>query len=195
VPNHTPQSSQAVAMGVPFGESLDRARPRCTIEPGLFHGNAHRATGLRAATSWIAGARMMPAALAMILLVSIGASAETGQQANTANTDIEVIAPADTLTGQVASIAAEYGNIETTFDQRHLDALGIAMGNDFIVTRGETSVTVRLGKTYEDVERGEWIALVNWEGKLRLARSFANAAETLGASAGDDLVLAPASTD
>ncbi len=100
--------------------------------------------------------------------------------------------PVDTLTGQVGSIGEEYGNIETTIEQNHLDALGISTGDLFIVTHGDQSVTVLLGKTYEDVERGEWISFLNWEGKLRLARSFANAADTLGAMPGDEIILSRA---
>lgn len=123
-----------------------------------------------------------------ITLLTTGVNAGPIGEAG-ATVDAHEPVPVDTLTGQVGSIGEEYGNIETTIDQNHLDALGITTGDHFIVTHRDQSVTVLLGKTYEDVERGEWISFLNWEGKLRLARSFANAAEALDATPGDEIVL------
>ncbi len=100
------------------------------------------------------------------------------------------LATADAADGSIATVAAEFGNIETTLTQEDLDRLEIRVGDDFQLTHKDTTVTVRLGRTYEDVERGEWIAFINWEDKLRVARSFANAAETLGAEDGDPLTIA-----
>ena len=96
---------------------------------------------------------------------------------------------AESVTGKIESVAAEYGNLETSLTQDDLDSLAIKVGDHFTVTHGTQTITVYLGKTYEDVKKGEWISFANWEKKLRIARSFANAAETLGAKVGDEVTI------
>ena len=92
--------------------------------------------------------------------------------------------PAST-NGTIEAIGDEYGNLETSITQVDLDSLALVVGDNFTLTFGQTSVSVHLGKTYEDVELGMWISFVNWEKKLRIARNTANAAETLNAKVGD----------
>ena len=48
-----------------------------------------------------------------------------------------------------------------------------------------------MGTTYSDVPRGGWVALLNRDGTLRIARNLENAGETLGAKAGDRLFIKP----
>ena len=95
----------------------------------------------------------------------------------------------DAVSGKIEIIGEEYGNIDTTLTQTDLDKLDLKVGDDFALTHNTTTVTVHLGKTYEDVEKGEWVSFLNWEDKLRLARSFANASETLKAEVGDDITI------
>ena len=87
--------------------------------------------------------------------------------------------------GTIEAIGDEFGNLETSISQTDLDSLALVVGDNFTLTFGKTTVSVHLGKTYGDVENGEWISFVNWEKKLRLARNLANAAETLNAKVGD----------
>jgi len=87
--------------------------------------------------------------------------------------------------GTIEAIGDEFGNLETSITQADLDSLALVVGDNFTLTFGKTTVSVHLGKTYGDVENGEWISFVNWEKKLRLARNLANAAETLNAKVGD----------
>ncbi len=96
--------------------------------------------------------------------------------------------PAST-NGTIEVIGDEYGNLETSITQADLDSLALVLGDNFTMTFGKTSVSIHLGKTYEDVENGEWISFINWEKKLRIARNLANAAETLNAKAGDSFSI------
>jgi S-adenosylmethionine hydrolase len=89
----------------------------------------------------------------------------------------------------IAGIDDEYGNIDTALTQQDLDRLGVRMGDRIRVSHKDMAVVMPLGKSYEDVDRGEWIALLNSAGQLRLARSFENAAENLGVADGDELTL------
>ena len=93
------------------------------------------------------------------------------------------------ISGTIEAIGDEYGNLETSITQGDLDSLALAVGDSFTLTLGQTSVSVHLGKTYEDVEKGKWISFVNWEKKLRIARNTANAAETLNTKTGDSFSI------
>ena len=99
------------------------------------------------------------------------------------------LANAQSITGTIESIAAEYGNLETSLSHEDIETLSLEIGDHFTVAHGDQMITVYFGKTYEDVKKGEWISFLNWEKKLRIAKSFANAAETLDAKAGDDLTI------
>ena len=96
---------------------------------------------------------------------------------------------ASSASGKIEKIAGEYGNIETTLTQQDLDRLDLQTGDDFQLMHKEVLIIVHLGETYGDVEQGFWISFINWEGKLRIARNAANAAETLDAAEGDDLTI------
>ena len=96
---------------------------------------------------------------------------------------------ASSASGKIEKITREYGNIETTLTQQDLDQLDLQTGDDFQLTHKATLIIVHLGETYGDVEQGAWISFINWEGKLRIARNSANAAETLDAAEGDDLTI------
>ena len=99
------------------------------------------------------------------------------------------LANAQSVTGTIESVAAEYGNLETSLSYEDIETLSLEIGDHFTVAHGGQRITVYFGKTYEDVQKGEWISFLNWEKKLRIAKSFANAAETLDAKAGDYLTI------
>ena len=106
-----------------------------------------------------------------------------------------VAEPSASTTGTIEAISEEYGNLETSITQADLDNLALRVGDNFTLNHGEESVSVYLGKTYEDVAKGEWVSFVNWEKKLRIAMNLANAAETLNIKAGDTFSITITDSD
>lgn len=96
---------------------------------------------------------------------------------------------ADGALTKVTTINASYGNIETEFTSEDLDALNIKTGDNFWLSLAEKTYKVKLGTTYSDVSRGQWVAFINAEGTLRIARNYDNAAETLGCKIGDNIMI------
>lgn len=96
---------------------------------------------------------------------------------------------AESVVGKITRIEGEFGNIETTLTQKELDQVGLTSGDSFRLTHKATTTVVTLGTTYADVATGEWIAFINWEKNVRLARNSVNAAESLMAEAGDEITI------
>ena len=90
---------------------------------------------------------------------------------------------------KVIRISEEYANINTDITKRQLAEHGITFGTKFNIKFGEHRMQAHLGKTYSDVEKGEWIALIEEDGKLQLAISYGNAATDIGCKAGDVLYI------
>jgi S-adenosylmethionine hydrolase len=112
-------------------------------------------------------------ALAAMLLVAMAAVAGHHRQ----------------VTGNVAYVGEEYGNIDTDITPERLVDLEVGKGDTFTVGFGDKEFEVYLGDTYSDVPKGDWIAFINSSGTLRIARNFDNAAETLGVVVGDEITL------
>ncbi len=93
---------------------------------------------------------------------------------------------------KIESISSTYGNINTEFIEGDLQQLGISSKTRFQVSYGEQTFTVLLATTYGDVPRGEWVAFLTAEGRLRIARNYENASKTLGCKEGDKIFIAPA---
>jgi hypothetical protein len=93
---------------------------------------------------------------------------------------------------KIESISSTYGNINTEFIEGDLLQLGISAKTRFQVRYGAQIFTVLLATTYGDVPRGEWVAFLTAEGRLRIARNHENAAKTLGCKEGDKIFIAPA---
>ncbi len=106
-----------------------------------------------------------------------------------ATSDQAVPATAGPLTGVITEVSSEYGNLETSIPEDAVAGRGIVSGTTFTFVCRDQSFEVTMAESYEDVSRGAWVAFINWEGKLRLARSFANAAETSGCAADDDIII------
>jgi len=92
---------------------------------------------------------------------------------------------------KITHVGTSYGNLDTAFIQNDLDRLGIKPTTHFMVGMGDKRFRVFLGKTYGDVPRGDWVAFLTAEGRLRIARNYANAAETLGCVVGDEVFIGP----
>jgi len=99
------------------------------------------------------------------------------------------------VSGEVAVVSEEYGNLDTNIMQKPFEATGVKQGDFFTATVGDKSARVLYGKTYSDVKKGEWIAFITDYGNLRIARSFASAAEGLSASQGDPITVSPVTDD
>jgi hypothetical protein len=89
----------------------------------------------------------------------------------------------------INNISSDFGNINTDLIEKDLQKLGIALRSSFTVTLRDTTISAVLGTTYGDVPRGEWVGFISWEGTLRLARNYDNAAKTLGCREGDRLLI------
>ena len=96
---------------------------------------------------------------------------------------------AESASGRIAQVGEEYGNLETSLVASDLVHLGLAKGDTFTAVCNGNEISVVLGDTYSDVPEGDWIAFINWEGKLRLARNLRNASEALSATAGDAVTI------
>jgi pimeloyl-ACP methyl ester carboxylesterase len=78
-----------------------------------------------------------------------------------------------------------YGNITLDFQAADFEKLGIGPGATFTLTFASHSVPVRLGTTYNDVPRGDYVAFFDAEDRLLVAINRGNASEALGVKVGD----------
>ena len=84
------------------------------------------------------------------------------------------------IEGHIRNISPEYGNLNTSFTQADLDALELKLTGRFLIKVDDQQVLITLGKQYEDVAKGQWVGFIDWEGFLRIAILYGNAAEKLG---------------
>ena len=84
---------------------------------------------------------------------------------------------------------ARFGNLETSFVEADLQAIGIASGDSFQMRCHERSFNVLFGRGFRDVPVGDWVAFRSPQGSLTIARNSANAAEGSGCIAGDGLFV------
>jgi len=77
-----------------------------------------------------------------------------------------------------------YGNMITNIPGRLIEQMGFEPGARIRVTIGNEAITATFATTYGDVPEGDWLALINAEKLMEIARNLGNAAETVGASAG-----------
>jgi S-adenosylmethionine hydrolase len=100
------------------------------------------------------------------------------------------------LPAVVVYISEEYANINTDLSGEILSAHGIVNKATFKFRSGDQTLRARLGMSYADVLRGEWIGQIEEDGNLQLAISYGHAATELGCAVGDTLyVLASRITD
>lgn len=78
-----------------------------------------------------------------------------------------------------------FGNITLDFQASDFAQLGIARGNTFTLEFGGKRVPVKLGATYSDVARGQYVAFFDAEDRLLVAINYGNAADALGIKPGD----------
>ena len=92
---------------------------------------------------------------------------------------------------KVTGFSPSYGNIYTEFTRSDLEGLGVKKGDMFRVGYLDKEFPVKLGADYRDVPRGDWVAFFDAreQNLLKISRSFANAAETLGCTKGVRIYL------
>ena len=73
-----------------------------------------------------------------------------------------------------------FGNITLDFQASDFAQLGIARGDNFTLEFGGKRIPVRLGTTYSDVPRGQYVAFFDAEDRLLIAINYGNAADALG---------------
>lgn len=93
------------------------------------------------------------------------------------------------IQGTVEDIAASYGNIDTSIVAAAFATLGVKQGDSFQVAFSGKHFSVYLGDTYSDVPKGDWVAFMTADGKLRIARNMDDAAQALGVKKGDTITL------
>lgn len=93
------------------------------------------------------------------------------------------------LPAHVVRISEEYANINTNIHKKTLKAYGIRQQAEFSFVFKGQKFNALLGKDYSDVERGDWIALIEEDDTLQLAISFGNAATEIGCAVGDTLYI------
>lgn len=84
-----------------------------------------------------------------------------------------------------------YGNLIANITGGLTEEVGLAPGDPLHITIGDQPITATFVTTYDDVPEGDWLALINAEGVVEIARNLRNAAETVGASAGVEVKLEP----
>ena len=95
------------------------------------------------------------------------------------------------LIANVTRISEEYANINTDLSEKALAIHGIVLNRTFELRHKDRTLRARLSTEYGDVERGEWVALIEDDGYLQIAISFGHAATELGCVAGDTLYITP----
>jgi DinB superfamily/SAM hydroxide adenosyltransferase C-terminal domain len=91
--------------------------------------------------------------------------------------------------GTVTRVELPFGNLDTSIVESDVLSIGIAPKDTFQVRCRDKTVDILLGSSFGDVPVGEWVAVFSLQGTLRIARSFASAAEASGCKAGDSLFI------
>ena len=101
--------------------------------------------------------------------------------------DSEVTFDPGGANGRVIDITHNFGNLFIDVNESHFERLGIDPGDDFRLTIGDTTVTIRYGTTFSDVAKGEWISFPTAEGDTIVAISFGSAFDHLKPKIGDSV--------
>jgi S-adenosylmethionine hydrolase len=89
----------------------------------------------------------------------------------------------------VVRISKEYANINTNITEPQLAAHGIRHGTKFNVRFKDRTMEAFLGNKYSDVAKGDWVALIEEDGKLQIAISYGHAATDIACAEGDTLYI------
>jgi S-adenosylmethionine hydrolase len=87
------------------------------------------------------------------------------------------------LIGSVIHID-RYGNFITNITGKLAKEAGLEPGAKIYITINDQRLLATFTVTYDDVPRGDWLALINAEEVVEIARNMENAAQTIGAASG-----------
>ena len=87
------------------------------------------------------------------------------------------------LIGSVVHVD-RYGNYITNITGKLANEAGLGPGAKIYITIGDQRLRATFTVTYNDVPRGDWLALINAEEVVEIARNMENAAQTIGVAAG-----------
>ena len=90
---------------------------------------------------------------------------------------------------KVLSVHPSYGNMNTEFCKADLIESGINKNSYFEVGFKDKVYKILWGSTYSDVNYGMWVAFLNSEGFLKIARNYKNAANLLKCTKGDEIFI------
>jgi S-adenosylmethionine hydrolase len=93
-----------------------------------------------------------------------------------------------TLIGSVVYVD-RYGNLITNITGNLVEASGLGPGAKISITIGNKQILATITVTYDDVPEGEWLALINAEDVVEIARNMENAVKTIGESAGTKIKI------
>lgn len=89
----------------------------------------------------------------------------------------------------ITEVSAIYGNLWINAQPADFAAVGIRAGSWFQLTAGGQTLRVFHGRDFGSVERGQWVTFANADGFFWLARNLGNAADSLGLTVGDAVVI------
>lgn len=101
----------------------------------------------------------------------------------------EGVLTGDVLQGRVVRVDPDYGNIDLSITLIDLAKLGLTMGDSLGIRFGEEERIARISDRYAGVPRGEWVAVILPDGKIRIAINHGNAAADLGIELGGEVFL------
>lgn len=88
------------------------------------------------------------------------------------------------ITGSVVHVD-RYGNLITNIPSQLMERANISLNEELNITVGNRNISARFVSTYGDVPPGNWLALIDSSGSLEVAVNMENAAQAIGAHAGD----------
>ncbi len=92
------------------------------------------------------------------------------------------------ITGSIVHVD-RYGNLMTNIPGSLTREAGLAIGSKLTLSLANQSFNATFATTYGDVANGQWLALINPDGQLEVARNMADAAKAAGVSAGDKIAF------
>jgi len=94
----------------------------------------------------------------------------------------------EALVGSVVYVD-QYGNLITNITGKLAEQAGLEPGAKIIITIDDRRLSATFTVTYNDVPTGDWLALINAEEVVEIARNMANASQPIGAAAGSKVKL------
>jgi hypothetical protein len=173
-----------------YGERVLRTlTPANALEPtGGWYGGTNTRLGLSVLAVWHASDHYGQLVVYLRMNGIVPPASQTPTEQSTSPAIATVFKDGGAY-GSVARVELPFGNLDTTFRESDFRSLGIGLGDHFQVRCREKTFDILLERDFRDVSRGEWVALISPQGVLKIARSFASAAETSGCKPGDNMFV------